>query len=241
MWTSGKHAAPIENSYSSRISSISSREYSSPPVGRGPLRLAGRRVAAQGEDVLDAAVAHRVEHLAQLVRRGADAGEVRHRLHAVVALEVADDVDRLAPLGLAPARAVGDRHERRVEARELGQRAAQVALPLVGLRREELERERGLGAGRDPLVDPHAPSLGGGPALGLARTAHGLARELEVVEVGEQLDEQALRAGRVVLGREDVRQQLERGRLAAGERGAERLQPLARRARGCPRRGRAGR
>ena len=31
MWTSGKHAAPIAKSYSSRISSISSREYSSPP------------------------------------------------------------------------------------------------------------------------------------------------------------------------------------------------------------------
>ena len=31
MWTSGKHAAPIANSYSSRISSISSREYSRPP------------------------------------------------------------------------------------------------------------------------------------------------------------------------------------------------------------------
>ena len=53
------------------------------------------------------------------------------------------------------ARAVGDRDERRVQPRELGQRAAEVALALVGLaagrtRRRSEGRPRG-----EALVDPH--------------------------------------------------------------------------------------
>ena len=68
-------------------------------------------------------VAHAVEHRAQLVDRRADAGEVRHRLQAVVGLDARDDVDRLAALGGRAAGAVGDRDERRLQPRELGERA----------------------------------------------------------------------------------------------------------------------
>ena len=67
-------------------------------LGRGPLGLARRRVAAQGEHVLDAGVAHDVERLAQLVDRRADAGEVGHRLEAVLGLDRGHEVDRLALL-----------------------------------------------------------------------------------------------------------------------------------------------
>ena len=68
-------------------------------LGGGPLVLALRRVAAQREHVLDAAVAHQVERLAEVGDGGADAGEVRHRLEPEVALHVRDDVDRLDLLG----------------------------------------------------------------------------------------------------------------------------------------------
>ena len=82
-------------------------------VGRHPLLRvhAGGRVAAQREHVLDPGVAHAVQRRAQLVDGRADAGEVRHRLQAVVGLDARDDVDRLAALGGRAAGAVGDRDE----------------------------------------------------------------------------------------------------------------------------------
>ena len=49
---------------------------------------------------------------------------------------------------IEPPGAVGDGHERGLQPRELGERAAEVALALVGARREELEGERGLVARR---------------------------------------------------------------------------------------------
>ena len=66
-----------------------------PALGRGPLRLALRRVAAQREHVLDPGVAHPVQRRAQLLGRRVDAREVRHRLQAEVLLDAGDDVDRL--------------------------------------------------------------------------------------------------------------------------------------------------
>ena len=79
------------------------------------------------------------------------------------ALMPADDVDRLAALGGRAARAVGHRDERRLQPRELGERGVEVRLALVGLGREELEREGRLGPARDPFVDAHrARSLRGG-------------------------------------------------------------------------------
>ena len=61
------------------------------------------------------------------------------------------------------AGAVGHRHERRIQPRQLGQRAAEVALALVGLRREELEGEGTARPSAQALVDSHrGRSLGGG-------------------------------------------------------------------------------
>ena len=89
-------------------------------LGLRPAVLALRRVAAQREDVLDAGVAHLVERAAQLVDRGADAGEVRHRLQAVLALDARDDVDRL----VARASRRRRRSPRRSRARAARARAA---------------------------------------------------------------------------------------------------------------------
>ena len=105
-----------------------------------PLLLARGRVAAQREHVVDARALHLVERGAQFRHGGAHAGEVRHRLQPVLLADALDDLDRFAPGGAAGA--VGDRHERRVQAAQLAERRAQVLLPRLRLGREELERER---------------------------------------------------------------------------------------------------
>src|SRR5580693_2672978 len=125
-------------------------------VGLDPLELPGGGVAAQREHVVDPGGAHLVERRAQLADGGADAREVRHRLQSVVLLDALDDLDRLRARGAAGA--VGDRYERRLERAQLGERGIQVALALLGLGGEELERERRLAA-REQLIDPHRKSL----------------------------------------------------------------------------------
>ena len=64
-------------------------------VGLRPRLLARRRVAAQGEHVVDASVLHLRERRLQLGRGRADAREVRHRLEAVLLADPLDDLDRL--------------------------------------------------------------------------------------------------------------------------------------------------
>ena len=54
---------------------------------RRPLGLAARRVAAQGEHVLDAGGLDLLEDLAEPLARLADARQVRHRLDAEVLLD----------------------------------------------------------------------------------------------------------------------------------------------------------
>ena len=54
-------------------------------LGLAPLLLAGGRVAAQREHVVDARALHLVERGAQFGHGGAHAGEVGHRLQAVLA------------------------------------------------------------------------------------------------------------------------------------------------------------
>jgi hypothetical protein len=76
-------------------------------LGLDPLLLAGGRVAAQGEDVVDPGRRHLAERVAELVDGRAHAREVRHRLDAVVLLDPRDDLDRLVAV-LPPAPYVTD-------------------------------------------------------------------------------------------------------------------------------------
>src|ERR671915_786271 len=106
---------------------------------RAPLGLAARRVAAQGQHVLDARGLDLLEDLDEALAGLADAGEVRHRLDAEVLLDPPGQLDGAAAGGAAGA--VGHRHVvRRVVTQHL-QRALERLLALVRLGREELEGE----------------------------------------------------------------------------------------------------
>ena len=122
-------------------------------LGLRPLLLALRRIAAQGEDVLEAEAAHLVERGAQLVDRRADAGEVRHRLQADLVADARDDLERLAARRAAGA--VGDADEVRGQRSQAGERQVEVRLALGGTGREELEGEHRAIARRVDLVDAH--------------------------------------------------------------------------------------
>ena len=93
-----------------------------------------------------------VEDGGDLVAVVADAGEVRHRLDAVLALDAGDDVDGL--LARAAAGAVGDRDEARRQLAQPVDGAQQRLLAGVGLGREELEREHRL-ALVEQVADAH--------------------------------------------------------------------------------------
>ena len=64
-----------------------------PALGRLELGLTPRRVAAQGEDVLDPPVAEPLEDLANAVDRLPDAAQVGHRLDPMLALDRGRDLD----------------------------------------------------------------------------------------------------------------------------------------------------
>ena len=246
MWTSGKHAAPIAKSYSSRISSISSREYSQPALGRGPLRLAGAagRRAARARSRRRRRASGRASRAARPTV-APDAGEVRHRLDPVVALDVRTMSIVLRFSVVLPAGAVGDRHERRVEARAArparGRGCARPRRSSAGrTRRRRTARRRARSARRSASRS----SLGGEPALRLAlhraRTAPAASRW---VEVAEHLGQQPARRVGVELVPVDRGQQLEGGRLGrARERRAARASSRSRDQRAVGRRrGRARR
>ena len=116
--------------------------------------LALRRIAAQRQHVVDPAVAQPVEDGGDLVAVVPDAGEVRHRLDAVLALDPGDDVDGL--LARAAAGAVGHRDEARRQIAQLGDGAHQRLLARLGLGRKELEREHRF-APAEQVADPHNP------------------------------------------------------------------------------------
>ena len=121
---------------------------------RAPLGLALRRVAPQREHVVDARGAHVVEDLAELLARRPDAAEVGHRLDAVLALDLAHDVERAIARGSASA--VGHRGEVGLQAREVVEGTLEVLLPGLRLGGEELEREDGFAvATGEDVVDTH--------------------------------------------------------------------------------------
>jgi hypothetical protein len=82
-------------------------------LGSRELGLAPRRVASQGEDVVDFNRLEPVEDLDQARGGLADAAQVGHRLQAVFPLDSGDDLDRAVPR--RPAGAVGDGDVRRLE------------------------------------------------------------------------------------------------------------------------------
>ena len=77
---------------------------------------------------------------ADLVLAGADAGQVRHRGQARLALDPLHQIDGLR--ARRAARAVGHRHVRRRQLGQLADRPLQRLHARVGLGREELEREQ---------------------------------------------------------------------------------------------------
>ncbi len=132
-----------------------------PARRRREVPVAARRVAAEGEDVLDPGVGKPAEDRIEPFDRLPDDAQVSHRLDPVVALDPGRDLDR--PLAGGARGAVGDRDEARLQpiqvldAREQGRDA------LLGLRREELEREAGIAARAGQKIGNSHPRIVGGP------------------------------------------------------------------------------
>ena len=142
-------------------------------------RVAARRVAAQRQHVADPGAGQPADHVPQLGDRVVDRGQVRHRQQGGVGGDPLGDLHD--PVAVAAAGAVGDRDERRLQRLQLPDRLPELPLALVGLRREELEREGraalgkpvanggrhagSLAAARGPAPSPpHPPSSPAGPA-----------------------------------------------------------------------------
>ena len=140
----------MQRSYRARISSISSTDDSS-PFGCGFQSASARRIAAQRQHVLDAGRRDLVEDLAQAVDES-PTGQVRHRLHTQVLLDPFRHLDRALARGAGGP--VGDRDVVGVVLLQLAQRSLEGPLALVGLGREELEREAWRRRGEN-LVDSH--------------------------------------------------------------------------------------
>jgi hypothetical protein len=105
----------------------------------GRIWVAGR-VAAQREDVAHANVGVAADDVAQLRDRVVDRGEVGHRVQLGLLGNRAGHLDGALARGPACPVRYGD--ERRLELLDATHGAPELPLTLVGLRREELERER---------------------------------------------------------------------------------------------------
>ena len=115
------------------MKAASSAALPSPPSGWTKSSSPARRVAAQGEDVLDPGRLDPVQRRRQPLGGLADAAEVGHRLEAELVLQRRGDLDR-AVAGRA-AGAVGDRDEVGLQLRQLARRrvaAASVASSVFG-------------------------------------------------------------------------------------------------------------
>ena len=108
-----------------------------------------RRVAAEGQDVLDPGVAVTGDDLESSVARVRGAREVRHRRHRRVAVDLDDEIVR-ALAGGCPG-AVRDRHVRRLQRLETAERRARAPSP---------SRRRGAGRTRTSSSCPSAGSRG---------------------------------------------------------------------------------
>ena len=101
----------------------------------------GGGVAPEGEDVADARRGVLVEQRPDVGPGVADAGEVRHGRERPLGVHAHDDVAGVL-LGGAQG-AVRDRRERGLQGRQVAEGGMEPALGVLGLRREELEGERG--------------------------------------------------------------------------------------------------
>src|SRR5437764_6798742 len=122
-----------------------------------PFGLAARRITTQREHVLYPGRADLVEDRDELLAGAPDAAEVCHRLDSQVALEPPGHLQRA--VARRATGAVGHRDEVRLERAERFERGAEIPLPVVGLRREELEGEDRLFSGGEDLVDTHGARL----------------------------------------------------------------------------------
>ena len=100
----------------------------------------------------------------QLGAAVADGGEVPDRGDRGLGGDALDDAQRAVPRG--PAGTVGDGDEGRVQRLELADGLPELPLPLVGLRREELERVGGLAGGEQITHRLRARSGSTRPPLG---------------------------------------------------------------------------
>ena len=116
-------------------------------VGRGFVRGVepGRRIAAQRHDVADVGCAIGAQGRANFVLRGADAGQMRRRLHRRLAHEAFKQ--RMGAFAGRPSGAVGHRDEGGVQRLEPGRRLPQIRLHLGVFGREELKRDLNPGSG----------------------------------------------------------------------------------------------
>ena len=100
---------------------------------------AGRRIAAQRDDVAHAGFVIVAKRLVDLAARGADAGQMRRGLHRRFAHDALDR--RMGALARRAAGAIGDRDETGLSGSSRSIASHKVRLHLLGLGREELERD----------------------------------------------------------------------------------------------------
>ena len=121
--------------------------------GVGQLALGGvgigRRIAAEGHEVLDARLAELDQDLRQLQPGVGHADQMGHRGEAGGAQH--PDHQVVGALAGRPPAPVGDRHERRPQRLQVQQRLDQAGVLGVALRGEELERERPPGGSRSAM------------------------------------------------------------------------------------------
>ena len=103
---------------------------------------AGGRVPAQRQEGVDSDGRVLAHHVGQLVAARPDAGEVRDGGQRRLAGDLAGDPHR--PVARGAPGAVGHRDECRAQGLDVADRLPEHALTVVGLRREQLERERPL-------------------------------------------------------------------------------------------------
>jgi hypothetical protein len=112
-----------------------------PALDRGEALLAGRRISAQGEDVVHLGRDQFVHHLSHLAPGGPHAGQVRDGFDVGVGLDPPDQIDGLLAGG--PSGSIGHRDVGRLELLERQDGLVKVPEPDVVARREKLERQRG--------------------------------------------------------------------------------------------------
>ena len=142
-----------------------------PAVGLDEVALSARRIATQGEDVLDAGRGNAVQSLPDPLPGLTDAAQMRHHLETQIILQRLGDFDRTVPS--RAARSIGDGDEVKPEIPKHPRGLHELALGLFRLRWEELDRESGLGSGQQ-IVDAHGPIVSSGAAARpqVGRTYH---------------------------------------------------------------------